>query len=1147
MPNHISGGLFRKIPLWMALCISLPLTILHPTAFAQTAGTAAIQGTVTDPTGAVIPKAQIIFTNTETGTTRTTITGDGGQYSLPNIPVGPYSLAVTAPGFRGFTQRGTLEVGNNIEVNAAMVIGTVNDQVIEVQSTGATIETESSSFKQVIDQKRITELPLNGRQATQLVLVAGAAITAPANDIATSKNYASSTVIAVAGSQGNYNNYVLDGGTNVDVFTNTNLPYPFPDALREFSVESNALQARNGLHPGSLVNGVTNSGTNQLHGTVFDFIRNNYLNSTNFFATKKDTLHRNQFGGTVGGKIITEKLFFFGGYQGTRESQATNAANLCVPTALELTGDFSQQPTSGSCARSTIAAGKSLIDPVSGANITSTRKVPTSSLSPQAIALTKLLPLSLADPVSGLIQIALPSIDREDQYVGRVDYTISQRQNVFFRAFVTNYFAPAFYQPNNLLLTTTAGNDERVMNYTLGHTFIVSPKIVNTFHGSFARRRDNRGPTAGGINAQAVGVNIYTYVPADFRLAVSNYFSIGCGTCSPGHFNTYTQDYTDDIDYEHGKHQFAFGAEFIRAGQNSNAGYLQNGNFSFNGGLSGINNNNVGEPLIDFLTGQQNAFGQSRAQITNFRQPIFGLYGQDTWHATHRLTLSGGVRWEPYIVPADRYARGSNFDQNAFNANTHSTVYPNAPAGSFYYGDPGIPKSFAHNRLANFSPRLGVTYDPFGDNKTVIRAGGAIMYDSPGLYATQRMTSNPPVVNEIDLTGQISFANPWGNYPGGNPFPGIFPPTASATFPLNSLFILVPINVKIPVVNNWTVSVERDLGRGWSLSVNYLANKNTHLWLGQSPNPDIYIPGTWNGPGTCGALTIAPSTSTNPSGIGNPCSSTTNTTTRTRLALANPLQGQYYSVGMTVVDDGANSSYNGLLTTIQHRMSNSFSFLANYTWSHCISPGDAPGDVTGPSYENPSNPRMDRANCGYDVRHIFNTTAVLSSHFNSLHGIAGQLANGWEVAPLVRILSGLPLNVTTGTDNSLTGIGLDRPNLVNRSLVYSGVKVTQLASGNRQYLAAKSTGAFAANTAGTFGNLGRNSFRQPAYYDVDASITRNFPIHDRLAFRLRFEGFNIFNHPTFNGFTTTLSSSTFGQATTAQPARIFQLAGKITF
>ena len=219
-----------------------------------------------------------------------------------------------------------------------------------MQAPGAALETETSSFKQVIDQQRITELPLNGRQATQLILVSGGAVNAPAGDMVGSKNYASSTVIAVAGSQGNYNNYVLDGGTNVDTFTNVNLPYPFPDALREFSVESNALPARNGLHPGALVNAVTNSGTNQWHGTVFEFLRNNIINATNFFATTKDTLKRNQFGGTLGGKIITDKLFFFGGYQGTREPPGQQRHQLLRPHRGRARRRLQPAATSASCA-----------------------------------------------------------------------------------------------------------------------------------------------------------------------------------------------------------------------------------------------------------------------------------------------------------------------------------------------------------------------------------------------------------------------------------------------------------------------------------------------------------------------------------------------------------------------------------------------------------------------------------------------------------------------------------------------------------------------------------------------------------------------------------------------------------------------------
>lgn len=1042
-------------------------------------------------------------------------------------------------GFQGFTQKGVLEVGNNVQVNPTLTVGSSSEHV-EVQAEGTSLETETSSFKQVIDQKRITELPLNGRQATQLILVSGGAVNAPGNDINGSKAYANIPVIAVAGSQGIYNNYVLDGGTHTDTFTNINLPYPFPDALREFSVESNSLPARNGLHPGSLVNVVTNSGSNQWHGTVFDFVRNNIINANNFFSTSKDTVKRNQFGGTLGGKILTDKMFFFGGYQGTREHRTSNSTGYCLPTPAELAGDFSQMgsiATGSNCA----PTATNIIDPVTGVNITATRKLPASSISPQAIALSKLLPLSQADRF-GRINVALPANNKEDQYIGRIDYIFNAKHNLFGRYFLTNYNAPAYFSPTNLLLTTTAGNDERVQSFTLGDTYILTPKLVNTFHGTYARRRNNRGPTADGINGNDIGINFTPYVPSDFRVSITNGFNVGCGTCSPGFFNTQTEDFSDDIDYVRGKHQIAFGGEILRTGQNTSAGYLQNGSFNFGGGSSGVNGAQ-GEPMIDFIAGRLSnigsatAFSQSKAQQTAYRQTSFGLYAQDTYHFNSRITANLGLRWEPELFPKDNYRRGSTFDMTAFAAGQRSSVYTNAPAGSFYFGDPGVPASFTDNRLANLSPRGSITIDPTGSGKTVFRFGGALMYDNPALYTSQRNSSNPPYTNEIDIRGPVSFANPWSGYPGGNPFPIANPPQTTSPFPTNTLYILTPRHIQTPTVNQWTASVQQDLGRGWNMSLSYLGNKNSHLWLGRAINPAVYIPGTWTGPGSCGALTISP-------GIGKACSSTTNSNDRTVLSLINPVQGAGYSPTMTQIDDGANSSYNGVLAAIQHRMSTNFSFLANYTWSHCISVGDSPGDIAGPTYQNSNNRRMDRANCGFDVRHIFNTTFVASSRFSNLHGIAGALANGWQIAPIVRITSGTPVNVTSGIDNSLTGIGLDRPNLVPNAKIYTGVKITQRADGNLAYI---NKAAFTQNATGTFGNLGRNAFRGPNFYNVDAALSRNFPIRERLVFDLRLEAFNILNHPNLTTFTTALNSGTFGNATAATDPRIFQLAGKFNF
>ncbi|WP_238398391.1 TonB-dependent receptor [Edaphobacter sp. 12200R-103] len=1088
--------------------------MMLPKAWAQAAGTASVQGTVTDPTGAAVPNAIVTLKQTATGVSRVSTTDNQGVYAMPNVPVGAYSLSVTAQGFQTLTQTGVLEVGNNISINPHLQVGATTEQV-NVEASGVALETESSTFKQVIDQARITEMPLNGRQATQLVLVSGGAVTAPSNDMVGSKNYPSSTVIAVAGSQGNYNNYVLDGGYHTDNFTNVNLPYPFPDALHEFSVESNSLPARNGIHPGSLVNVVTNSGSNQWHGTIFDFVRNNVINATNFFSPTKDTVKRNQFGGTLGGKIITDKLFFFGGYQGTREHKTGNSTGYCLPTAAMLAGDFTQNLTTGNCARKT-----------------SGLKIDPATFSPAALNLIKYLPLSQANS-AGFVNVGLPANNTEDQYIGRIDYTFSQRHSLFGRYFLTNYNLPSYYSQTNILLTTVPGNDMRVQSFTLGDTFIFTPHMVNTFHGTYSRRRNNRGPTAGGINANTLGVNIFLYAPVDLRMSITNGFNVGCGTCAPGYFNVNTEHFADDVDWLVGKHQIAFGGEIIRTGDNTRTGYLFNGSYNFNGTLTG-------EPLADFLTGQMSSFSQSRTQDTTYRQTTFSLYAQDTWHLTPRLTVNYGVRWEPNLFQVDKFRRGSTFDRAAFDAGQHSTKYPNAPAGSFYYGDRGVSKSFTSNQMTNLSPRVSLTLDPFGTGKTVFRAGAAAMYDTPPLYMSQRVASNPPFVNEIDLNGNLPFDEPWRGYPGGDPFPGVFPPDATSQFPTNTLWILLQRKMQTPVIYQWTASVQQDFGRGWMFSLNYLGNQQAHQWLGTGINAAIYIPGKWTGPGSCGPLATNP----DPKGkLGTDCSTLGNPNNRTPLTLANNVQGQGYSPTMTLITDGGTSSYNGMIAAIQHRMSNNFSFLANYTWSKCSDISDTTGDIAAPLYAHTHNARLDRGPCGFDVRHIFNTTLIASSHFASLTGWKKAVANDWQIAPLIRITSGLPLNITSGVDYSRTGINLDRPNLVSGVDTYTHNSI-QRTGARLSYL---NKDAFSPNAVGTLGNLGRNAMRTPSNYNVDLAVSRIFPVHERLNFQLRMEAFNVLNHPNFTGFSTNRNSGTFGNATGAADPRIFQLAGKFNF
>ena len=420
----------------------LPLLILIAVAAmqAQQTATSQISGVVHDPSGAAISGAEVRITQTETGFNRTVISAADGSYTIPNLPVGPYRLAATSKGFSVYVQEGiVLRVNSNPVINPSLQVGAVTEEV-KVTATVAMAETHDSSISQVIDQQRIVDLPLNGRQATQLILLSGLSAQGLATDINTSKNYqSSSVVISIAGSQPNTNNFVMDGGDNNDAFSNVNKPFPFPDALQEFNVQASALQARYGLHSGGVVSLVTKSGANSIHGNVFEFLRNGAVNARNFFAPRHDALKRNQFGGTLGGPVMKNKLFYFGGYQGTRIKTDPATTISIVPTAQVLTGDFSTI-LSSACTATPIT----LRAPFSG------NKIAPSQFNPQALYLMKYVPVS-TDPC-GKYQYGIVNNSEEDQLIGRVDFNPSEKHSIFGRYFISDYRNPAVFDGQNLSL-----------------------------------------------------------------------------------------------------------------------------------------------------------------------------------------------------------------------------------------------------------------------------------------------------------------------------------------------------------------------------------------------------------------------------------------------------------------------------------------------------------------------------------------------------------------------------------------------------------------------------------------------------------------------------------------------------------------------
>ncbi len=1056
-----------------------------------------MHGRVTDPSGAGVVGAKIEATQVDSGLKRSATSGSDGGFTLTNLPVGPYRIETSATGFGTFSQSGlVLRVGDDLLVNASLQLGNLTQQV-EVAGTPTDVQTENTSMSEVIDQQRMVNLPLNGRQATQLILLSGAAATAPAGDLATTKNYPSAVTISVAGGQANGTNFLLDGGDNNDAFSSVNLPFPFPDALQEFSVETTGLAARYGLHPGAVVNVVTKSGSNQFHGTLFEFLRNGNLNARNFFAAAQDTLRRNQFGGTVGGPILRNKLFFFFGYQGTQTRTTPPNTISFVPTAAMRNGDFSAFE-SASCKSSGVAG--SLRNPSGG--VFPGNVIPVSLLNPQALQILKYVPTS-SDPC-GRLTYGIPNPSSEHQYIGRVDWNQSSKHSFFGRYFIADYDNPPFFD-GNLLNTTRAGLSDRSQTLTLGDTYSFTPNILNAFRATGTRLAISRGTASDVINPGTVGIPISVPIPNYLGLTVTNDFTVG-GTI-PSFWNNNSWQTADDVDWIRGRHHLSFGANWIHNQLNTVGAINMNGVFTFNGIFTG-------DSLADFMLGRLSDFNQGNPTGGNFRQNYIGLYAQDDIRLSSHLNVHVGLRWEPFLPEYDIFNRGANFSRSAFDTSMRSSQYVNAPPGLLFFGDPGVPKGYVQKRLNIFEPRLGFAWDPSGKGRQSIRGSYTIGYDTPEIFYQARFETNAPFGSTVDIPSPVGgLSNPFSGYAGGNPFPLPFPPPKTQVFSPAGVYVVQPSDLRPTYMQQWNLSFQQQIGRSWLATATYIGNKTTHIWAGTELDPAVYIPGT------CGTTA---------------CSTTGNTNQRRVLYRANPATGAGYS-SLAQTDDGANSNFNGMVLSLQHRFTNNYTVLSNYTWSHCLSSSNFAGDIAAPTYQNPYNRNADYGNCSFDVRQNFNLSLVASVPRFS-NGWARTVLTGWQVAPIVTARTGFPYNPVTGTDASLTGVGLDRPNVLSDPYVKN--LSTRLWANARSY---------AANVPGTYGNAGSYSLIGPNYFTIDVALSRIFTVREIHHLEVRSEFFNVLNHTNFTNPSGTLSSQNFGVLLAANDPRILQFALKYSF
>ena len=1072
--------------------------------------TAQISGTVRDQSAAVLPGVEVTVTQTDTGIPRTTITNETGSFLLPNLPIGPYKLEASLSGFRMFIQTGiVLQVNSNPVINPVLMVGQVSEQV-EVQANASMVETQTTAVGQVVDQQRVIELPLNGRNAAQLIFLAGAATEGLTGDLVTAgKNYPGTLVIAVAGGQPNGTSYFLDGGTHNDPLNGLTFPLPFPDALQEFKVETSALPAQYGQHSAAAINAVTRSGGNEFHGDLFEFVRNGVFNARNFFAPARDQLKRNQFGATFGGPVKKNKLFFFSGYQGTIQRSSPMTGITFIPTPDMLQGDFT------TFASPLCNQGRSITLRAPFVN----NRIPVNQISTPALNLSKRYPLP--ENACGLVHYPQPNNLNEHQGIMKVDYQASDKNSLSWRYFTTRLNIPAGDAISNLLLASTQGQEARIHSFVFGDTYVISQNTLNSFHFT-ANREYNIKIAPSFFTYPDLGVNMYAPpapYPKVISLSVSGGFSPGPTQTIPP---TTTWQLSDDVSVIHGQHQFKFGANMIHATLTETTTRLANGVFTFNGSVTGLG-------YADMFAGTASSFIQGALSEITPTQTYLGVYAQDGWKVTPRLTLNAGLRWEPYFDMPERFNHLSIFQLDWFLKGVHSTVYPNAPAGTLFPGDKlangdTLNGGVQNVKWARFAPRLGIVWDPKGNGDMTVRAGYAILTDTPNIYWNNNIAYEPPWGGQVSQTN-VNFANPWATFPGGNPFPIFLSPT-SAKFPNYGTYYSGLLNPHPPYMQQWNLTIQKQIGSDWLVSAGYLGNSTIHQWTTVDYNPAILVPST-SPIGTC------------PAGVTAGCNATSNTNQRRFLSQLNPAQGQYYGT-IFGLDDGGTQHYHGMLLSLQRRLSKGVTMQANYTWSHCIGvPQNY--ELTGQTYVETNNRKAAMGNCNnVDRRQVMNLSAVADSPKLS-NNILGAISGGWRLSTAITAKTGTYYTVLTGIDNALNGqTGQDgqRPNLVLASQ-YPAHQTPQ------QWL---NPAAFQQPVAGTFGNLGNDSVLAPGLFTMDMALSRIFRVRgEQQKLEVRSEAFNILNHTNLGPPTLTLNNGNFGQITTANDPRILQFALKYIF
>jgi len=1183
-----------------AILLTCLLLFCAVAAWGAVAGS--ISGVVTDPSGSVVPNAVVSVREAGTGALHQTHTSPDGYFTFPVLPVGRYELSVQASGFQSYRRKDiVLDTDAALKIDVSLAVG-ADSQTVSVTDNTLHVETVSTQLGEVISGRQMTAVPLDGRSFTDLLSLQPGV--APATSINSSTvQDVGATVLEPSGTlnpgtisingQRETSNYFGVNGSDAEEDVNAGTAIiPNLDAIAEFRIVTSNFDAEYGEFSGGQISVVTKSGGNGLHGSAFDFLRNTDLDARNYFSPARGAYRQNQFGGTVGGPIRHDKVFYFLDYQGTRQTQGIDTGEISVPSNADRTGDLSDFVDSNGNSLLTGAVsgpylanlltqklgytvnqgepyyfnGCSTPDAQAGKCVFANAQIPQNAWSVPAQRMLQYIPAG--NNANGFATSAYNQTVRDDKAGTRLD------ANTRWGLLSAYYFIDDFSLDNPYPTAQSGASvpgfnaltTGRAQLLALSATKAINSTAVNEAHVSYLRDITNLGQPAGGRGVSLISQGFEnadgtaSIVPLDPKgQSVENLNFNGYSTGAAANQliqanNTFQA--ADTFSKVLGSHTMKFGSEFHADQVNAHPIAQFNGSFVFSGTETGVD-------LADFLIGVPSQYNQSQLNPFYARNKYVSLFAQDSWHALPSLTLNYGLRWDRIAPWSEKYNQISTFEAGA-----QSQVFPGAPAGILYPGDPGVPRTLAPVGNLGFSPRLGVAWSPQAragsvlekllgsPGSTSVRASFGNFYTAIDALSISVLAANAPYGTTYTSPQEPLFATPFiaaadgTNY--GQPFPYKFAPLNSsrshpdanidwsAYEPISGIPGYDAHN-RVPYTEEWMLSIERQAGRETVLSASYIGTSSHRQRVLIEPNP--------GNPALCISLSqpseVRPGTLTCGPGGENTV---------------------YYPIGGGQVNGtrgplGAKFGSNALQSTIGHASYNALElsarhtsgrleFSAAYTYSKSLDQSSNIGEEV-----NPFNPALSYALSSFDVKSNFVLSYEYQLPFDRLvHSSrfgAKALAQGWSISGITRFASGFPVTMTNKGDNSLIGTN---PNGVNNSSIdepdYNGAPLNlnhnPRINGNNYFNSA----AFSLNTLGTPGNAKRRFFFGPGADNYDTAIAKRLPLTESKSLLFRVEAFNVFNHTQFNGpgsVDGNIGSSTFGNAISAAPPRILQGALKFNF